>query len=346
MKRALHFPAMMIAMAVLLGGGMVGIADAQTPSETIDKARAMYQKGQLAEVIELLTTMAQEQDLKDEDAKEAYLLLAKAAAGKNFSDQTKQYLEKILEMDCGFELNLKVEPPQMRKAWYSVEQNRDSLCPAYERPDPGLQTLAVLYFENNSIVDNESLNPLQKGLAAMMVTDLSNLSGLKVVERERIQYILDEIKMEQSQYFDQESAVRVGKLLGAHALLMGGFTKLDDDHMRIDARLIKTETGELLKAEKVEGDPDDLVELQSSLALKIAENLDVAVAKEEEKAIQADKGESMEAVLAYTQGLNLEDEQKYSEAYRAYKEALAKSPEMQEAQERVNALEPIVVAQN
>lgn len=345
MKRALHFQlAMSIAvMIALLGLSVTAVA---SPAETIEKARTMYQKGQLAEVIEMLTTMAQEQQLSDEDAKNAYLLLAKAAAGKNFSDQTKQYLEKILAMDCGFELNLKIEPPQMRNAWYSVEKNRDSLCPAYERPDPGLKTLAVLYFENNSIVDNEALNPLQKGLAAMMVTDLSTLSGLKVVERERIQYILDEIKMEQSDYFNQESAVRVGKLLGAHALLMGGFTKLDKNHMRIDARLIKTETGELLKAEKVEGDPDDLVELQSQLALKIAENLDVAVAKEEEKAIQADKGESMEAVLAYTRGLNLEDEKKYSEAYEAYKEALAMAPKMQEAQDRVNALEPIVVAQN
>jgi hypothetical protein len=53
----------------------------------------------------------------------------------------------------------------------------------------------------------------------------------------------------------------------------------------------------------------------------------------------------MEAVLAYTRGLNLEDEQKFSEAYEAYKEALAKAPDMEEAQDRVTALEPIVVAQ-
>lgn len=344
MNRALFSRLTVVAVALLFILGNVSSVNA-SPAETITQARMMYQKGQLAEVIEMLTTLAQQQDLKDEDAKNAYLLLAKAAAGKNFGDQTAQYLQKLLEMDCGFELNLKLEPPQMRNAWYGVEKNRDSLCPAYERPDPGLKTLAVLYFENNSIVDNEALDPLQKGLAAMMVTDLSNLSGMKVVERERIQYLLDEIKMEQSEYFSEESAVRVGKLLGAHTLLMGGFTKLDKNHMRIDARLIKTETGELLKAEKVEGKPNKIVELQAELALKMAANLDVAVAKEEKKAIQADKGQSMEAVLAYTRGLNLEDEQKFAEAYDAYKEALASAPDMQEAQNRVTALEPIVIAQ-
>ena len=165
-----------------------------------------------------------------------------------------------------------------------------------------------------------------------------------MVERERIQYLLDEIKMEQSDFFNQESAVRVGKLLGAHVLLMGGFTKLDKKHMRIDARLIKTETGELIKADMVEGDPDKIVDLEADLAMKIAKNLDVAVKENEAKAMKAESGESMEAVLAYTRGMNLEDEHKYADAYQAYKEALAMAPKMTQAQDRIAALEPIMVA--
>lgn len=337
------FVIMMLSMAVCLFGTALTVN--ANPAETLQQAKSMYQEGRFAEVIDLLTTLAQDQGLKGDDAKQAYLLLAKASAGKNFLDQTESYLKKILQIDCGFELNLKVEPPQMRNAWFNAEKSRDSLCPMQERPDPGIKTLAVLYFENNSIKDKDELDPLSKGLSAMLVTDLANVSGLKVVERERIQYILDEIKMEQSDYFNQESAVRVGKLLGAHTLLMGGFSKLDNSHMRIDARLIKTETGELLKAEMVEGKPKDIVKLENELALKIASNLDVTVAKAESKAINADKSESMDAVLAYTRGLNLEDEQKFAEAYDAYKEALAKAPDMTEAKDRMAALEPIVLAE-
>ncbi|MEW5876217.1 MAG: CsgG/HfaB family protein [Candidatus Zixiibacteriota bacterium] len=333
--------ALMLGAALLMFAPATLLADAEG---TLSQAQRLYNEGRLGEAIEMLTELAQSKDISGEQAKKAYLLLAKASAGKNFMDQSETYLKKILELDCHFELNLKTEPPQMRKAWFKAEETRDSLCPAQDRPDPGIKTLAVLYFENNSIADKESLDPLSKGLAAMMVTDLSQISGLKVVERERIQYILDEIKMEQSEYFDESSAVRVGKLLGAHTLLMGGFTKLDKNKMRIDARLIKTETGELLKAEKVEGSPRKLVELQAELALKMASNLDLTVAEDEAKAIKADKGESMEAVLAYTRGLNLEDEQKLSEAYEAYKEALGLAPEMSEARDRMTALEPLVVA--
>jgi len=313
-------------------------------AETLAECQKLYNEGQFGKAIEVLTALAQDKGLSGEDAKKAYLLLAKASAGKDFMGQAELYLTKILELDCGFELDLKREPPQLRNVWFKAEGGRDSLCATEDRPDPGLKTLAVLYFENNSIVDTEALDPLSKGLAAMLVTDLSNLAGLKVVERERIQYLLDEIKLEQSEYFSQESAVRVGKLLGAHVLLMGGFTKIDKSNMRIDARLIKTETGELLKADKVEGDPKKLAELEGELAIKIASNLDLSVADSEAKAIRANKGEPMEAVLAYTRGLNLEDEKQFAAAYEAYKEALALSPKMNEAQDRMAALEPIVVA--
>jgi TolB-like protein len=328
------------AIVVLLVAPSVYASNA----ETLAECQKLYNAGQFGEAIEKLTVMAQDEDLKGEDAKKAYLLLAKASAGKDFMGQAEQYLSKILEIDCGFELDLKREPPQLRSCWFKAESGRDSLCTAGDRPDPGMKTLAVLYFENNSIVDSESLDPLSKGMAALLVTDLSNLSGLQVVERERIQYILDEVKMEQTDYFDQESAVRVGKLLGAHVLLMGGFMKTDKKTMRIDARLIKTETGELLKAETVTGHPKDLIKLENELAIKIAGNLEVTIEEAEEKAMNADSGESMEAILAYTRGLNLEDEQKFAEAYGAYKEALAISPKMGEAQDRMAALEPIVVA--
>jgi TolB-like protein len=313
-------------------------------AETLAECQKLYNSGQFGEAIEKLTVLAQEEGLSGEEAKKAYLLLAKASAGKDFMGQAEQYLSKILELDCGFELDLKREPPQLRSCWFKAESGRDSLCTSADRPDPGMKTLAVLYFENNSIVDSESLDPLSKGMAALLVTDLSNLSGMQVVERERIQYILDEIKMEQTDYFEHESAVRVGKLLGAHVLLMGGFMKTDKKTMRIDARLIKTETGELLKAETVTGNPKDLVKLENELALKIAANLEVSIEKAQEKAMNADSGESMEAILAYTRGLNLEDEQKFAAAYESYKEALALSPKMSGAQDRMAALKPMVVA--
>ncbi|HSG99343.1 MAG TPA: CsgG/HfaB family protein, partial [candidate division Zixibacteria bacterium] len=279
-------------------------------------------------------------DLSDADAKAVYLLLAKASAGKEFVEQAEEYLRKVIEIDPKFTLNTQLEPPQVQRIWYKVDEERR----AGGRPDPGIKTLAVLYFENASAVDHDALQPLTKGLAAMLITDLTGLTGLQVVERERIQYILDEIKMEQTAYFKEETAVRVGKILGAHAFLMGSYAKLDAKTLRIDARLVKTETGELIKAEKVTGDPKSFAELQAELALKIAEGLKVAVKDSEEKAIRAAGRLPIAAVLAYTRGLNYEDEQNLTSAYKAYQEALAEYPEHEAARDRLTALEPIVAA--
>ncbi|MEW5701127.1 MAG: CsgG/HfaB family protein [Candidatus Zixiibacteriota bacterium] len=326
-----------IAAAALLAWMVPGRAD--TP-ELLAQGQKLYTQGKFAEAIDLLAKLAQDSTLGNAEAKSVFLLLAKATAAKGFPDQSEAYFTKVLDIDPKYQLDTKVEPPQVQRVWFKVDEARRAAGP----PDPGIKTIAVLYFENNSVADRDAMAGLSKGLAAMLVTDLSRLSDLRVVERERIQYILDEIKMEQSEYFEESSAVRVGKLLGAHTLLMGSFSKLDKKKLRIDARLVKTETGELIKAEKVEGDPRKLAQLQSDLTLKIAGDLNLTVKEMQDKAIRADGGQPIEAVLAYTRGLNLEDEQKMAAAYEAYKEALAAYPNHEAARDRLVALEPLVAA--
>ena len=335
-----RLPALVLFAAGLLLVAGVSVLRADTAGD-LAKAQQLYSEGKFGDAIDVLTTVAKDPKLSDADAKTAYLLLAKASAGKNFLDQAELYLKKILEIDPKFELNIKVEPPQLRNVWFKLDEERKKNGPP-EKADPGVKTLAVLYFENNSIVDKQALDPLSKGLAEMLITDLAKISGLQVVERERIQYILDEIKMEQSEYFNEKSAVRVGKLLGAHALLMGGFVKSDKKTIRIDARLVKTETGELIKADKIEGDPKKLAQLEGELAIKIASDLSIAVAEKQKEAIRADGGQPIESVLAYTRGLNFEDEQKFAEAYAAYKQALAVYPKLDAAKDRMTALGPMV----
>ncbi len=159
----------LIAGAILLL--LVAPSVQATTAETLAECQKLYNSGQFGEAIDKLTVLAQDENLSGEDAKKAYLLLAKASAGKDFMGQAELYLSKILQLDCGFELDLKREPPQLRSCWFKAESGRDSLCTSADRPDPGLKTLAVLYFENNSIVDTQALDPLSKGIAAMLVTD-------------------------------------------------------------------------------------------------------------------------------------------------------------------------------
>ncbi|MCK5405051.1 MAG: tetratricopeptide repeat protein, partial [Desulfobulbaceae bacterium] len=85
------------------------------------------------------------------------------------------------------------------------------------RVDP--DTIAVGYFKDTSA--DKSLQAFQKGLAAMIISDLGKVKSLKVVERLRIQALLEEMKLGQTGIVDARTAPRVGKLLGAENMISG-----------------------------------------------------------------------------------------------------------------------------
>ncbi len=175
------------------------------------------------------------------------------------------------------------------------------------------QTIAVLYFENNSIVDKEKLDPLKKGLADMMITEMSKIKGLKVVERQRIQSIIEELNLNETDMVDKSTTQKMGKLLGAKVMLFGGFSNLFNDKLRIDVRLVRTETGETLKAEEETGELDEFLTMLQSLVKKIASNLEVKLSSEDEDRLEASKDGNFNGYITYAKALNFEDQGKKME---------------------------------
>lgn len=185
-------------------------------------------------------------------------------------------------------------------------------------------TIAVLYFEN--IGENRQLDPLQKGLADMLITDLSKVGELKVVERIRMQKLFEEMKLGMSGLVDQSTAPRVGKLLGASRLVRGTILDLDETKMRIDAGLIETKSGKFAVSKEVSGDLENFFRLEKDLVFNIIDQMGITLTKEEEESILIIPTKSMLALLAYSNGLGLEDEGKYSEAISQYAQALSIDP--------------------
>ena len=107
-------------------------------------------------------------------------------------------------------------------------------------------------FENNCIQDREKFDPLTSGIPSMLASKLTNITKLKFVERERLNDVLNELNLDQSTEIDPSTAQNLGKLLGARALILGSFMILDDK-MRVDLRIVETETGLTIKAEEVTG---------------------------------------------------------------------------------------------
>jgi curli biogenesis system outer membrane secretion channel CsgG len=127
--------------------------------------------------------------------------------------------------------------------------------------------LAVLYFEDQS-TDTQSNRALSKGLCSMMTTGLSDSGEYEVVERARLQAVLDELKLTRADTFDQQNVVSIGKLLGAKQLMLGSYFEILDT-FRIDARLVEVETGVTVKAAGVEGRAEDFSVLVAQLVSKL-----------------------------------------------------------------------------
>src|SRR5204862_6227031 len=106
-------------------------------------------------------------------------------------------------------------------------------------------TVAVLYFDYQG--KNEELALLKKGLAQMLISDLSGTDAYVVVERDRLEDVLAELKLGQSKAVDQQTAAKIGKLLGARFMILGGYFDVMGA-LRIDARVVEVETGKIVRS--------------------------------------------------------------------------------------------------
>lgn len=186
------------------------------------------------------------------------------------------------------------------------------------------KTLAVLPFENNSVTDPAQYDPLSKGLAAMLITDLKREgAGLDIIERAKIQAILQEISLGQSGMVDPATAIKAGHLLGAQAIAFGSFTVLGSQ-VRMDTRIVKVETSEILLAEAITGQSADFLGLEQELAAMIAASLNARL-----EGMRAREG-SLAAAVLFSRGVEALDSGDRTRAEELFRECLARDKAYEE----------------
>lgn len=129
--------------------------------------------------------------------------------------------------------------------------------------EDGRPAIAVLYFDYSG--KDEQLAVLRKGLAQMLISDLSALDAARIVERDRLEDVLAELKLGRSGKLDPASAAKVGKLLGARYLVLGSYFDLMGA-LRADARLVEVETGKVLRSVGASGPPGDFLAVEQKLS--------------------------------------------------------------------------------
>ncbi len=187
-------------------------------------------------------------------------------------------------------------------------------------------TIAVLYFQNKS--GNSALDPLRKGLTLMLITDLSQVKGLQVIERVKLQALVEEMGLGASGLVDEGTAPRVGRLLGARWLVGGNILPAIEEKLKIQAYPLEVPKGQVLGEPLREGKLADLFRLEKELLFEIIKLLKIEVSPEEERAMRRLCTANIKAFGELVRGIEASDRGKYEKAAIHYEKALQEDPQI------------------
>jgi len=202
----------------------------------------------------------------------------------------------------------------------------------------GARTIAVAYFDNNT--GNPALDPLRKGLADMLITDLAGIGSLQIVERDKLNQVLGELKLSQSKFIDPRTAQKLGKGLAAEFIMTGGYT-VAGDTLRVDVRVIEVATGKVAASEKVEGKQQDFFAVEKDLVDVLIKTLDVKLSSVERGKLRSNATQSFDAWKSYSAGLDAKDRGDDAEARRLFQAALDADPNYRAARTATERLKVI-----
>jgi TolB-like protein len=127
-------------------------------------------------------------------------------------------------------------------------------------------TIAVLNFSSRaSSTDVEAYRWLDKGLADLLISDITSDEGLHIVTREHMQMLLDEAQVHSTLRLPDRQKAALIKALQVQYLVFGTYS-LRDEKLTIEIQLTDAKTGKLVERWTRGGMLDDVLELEKSLA--------------------------------------------------------------------------------
>ncbi len=134
---------------------------------------------------------------------------------------------------------------------------------AEDQGDDQAKSLAILPFTDHT----KGLGQLSATIPDLLITELVNIKGLRLVERGKVEEAKKAIAIENENFNPAENQLEVGKWLGAEYLMLGSITRLGSK-IRIDMRVIDVKSGTIHFANGAQGYENDIFGLIEELAQK------------------------------------------------------------------------------
>lgn len=205
---------------------------------------------------------------------------------------------------------------------------------AQTQPDPATVGVFPFVFEGG----DPQYEPLALVLPELLTTDLGITGRLTVIERTKIQALLNELQLGESGRVEEATAARSGRLLGSGHIVQGRFRIEEATRVDVDASVVTVGPPgqELADPLGAQDEIERFFELEKRLAFGIYDELGVQLTPAERERVNERPTESIEALLAFGRGLAASDAGDFGQARQHYAEAAALDPSFVLARTRMN----------
>ena len=195
---------------------------------------------------------------------------------------------------------------------------------------PADGTVGVFPFRYSG--SNEAYRPLSRALAELLTVDLDQIDRITVVERLRVQALLDEIALAESGLVDPASASRSGQLLGAERIVQGEIGLIGEE-LATTALVVDATTGVASGQVQAEDEAQRFMDMEKELAFGLFESMGIVLTVAERERIEQNRTENLQALLAFGLGLEASDLGNFDEARRQFDRAFNLDPGFAPAQQ-------------
>jgi len=194
--------------------------------------------------------------------------------------------------------------------------------------------IAVLPFNNGGSYGQgkEDFAALERGIAGMMISELSQNPAARLVERQEVQRLVDEQNLGAQGRVDPQTAAKIGKLVGARYVVLGTFIDFYGD-FRVDVRLVNTETSEIVKTESDRMQREHLYDLIRNVATQLMKDVNLPALQRQASDQRMSRQIPTEALTYYSRGLLYADRGQKDKAAEMFQHAIDIFPQYAEAQE-------------
>jgi TolB-like protein len=201
---------------------------------------------------------------------------------------------------------------------------------------------AVAVFPFRYVGSNADLTPVGRGLTQLMITDLAKVSRLKLLEREQVQALVDEMALTESGKVDPANGARSGRLLRASRVLQGSVQDVPArSQIRLDAAMVNATNANVVATGTASDQLQQLFTMEKQVLNGIIQQMGITLSPAEQRALSERPTADLQAFLAFSRGLEAEDRGDWKGAADNYGAAVVRDPNFRAAKDKQAAAQRI-----